>query len=530
MQPVGCNQTAHYSLIQSLSDHTPHIDRYSDQTCDTAYVDGHYFAAKAPGLALATLPWYVVLHAVGAIPVNPDLHGGFPAAMLSLPRRALWEVGLVGTVLPALLLLVLIGTVAERIAPGSGLPTAAFAGLGTLIFPFATVLFSHVLATTLAFAGFALLFSRRDPLLAGVAAGLAVVVDFPLALVTLALAVYAWPRTPRFAAGAILGMLPAAAFNQWAFHDPFRLSYANAVLVPGKSGHEVLGANTSGFFGIGVPSLRAGTELLLSPRGLFILSPILLVGAAGLLLNWRRGLRREAVLCASLAVAYLVYNAGYYVPFGGYVPGPRFLIPIIPFLLLGLPVAISTWPATTLVLGGVSIGAMTVATAAEPLLGNDDTHSWVTRWENGDFAQSVLTLVGQGHGWLAVTPFLLAVAVAVVAAFSQLPRPRLTARAVAALVGWLICFKAAPALLHTDRAVHQAFGLVTVVALVVIALAMLVRLEGVALLLGAPLLLLAIPGVAAHTKESLALVLTAGTIFIAVEIYRSRGIRLRESA
>ena len=58
LQPSGCNQTAHLALVKSLYDGTPRIDRYAGETCDTAYIDGHYYAAKAPGLALLTLPWY----------------------------------------------------------------------------------------------------------------------------------------------------------------------------------------------------------------------------------------------------------------------------------------------------------------------------------------------------------------------------------------------------------------------------------------------------------------------------------------
>ncbi len=442
--------------------------------------------------------------------------------MLSLPRRALWEVGLFGSVLPALALLLLVGAVSDRISPGTGLQVAALTGLGTLVLPFATVFFAHVLATTLAFAGFALLFFRRNPLLAGVAAGLAVVVDLPLALVVAALAVYAWPRTGRFLVGAVIGVVPLATFNQWAFGNPLRLSYANAVLQPGTTGHDVLGANSSGFFGIGVPSLRAGAELLLSPRGLFILSPVLLVAAAGLLLAWREGFRREAALAAALATAFLVYNAGYYLPFGGYVPGPRFLIPIIPFLALGLPLALSAWPGTTLVLGAFSIAAMTVATAAEPLLGSDDTHSWIVRWQHGDFAHSLVTLAGHGHSWLAVAPFLIAVAVAVLAAFRRPPALRFSRRELAALALWFVCFQAAPDLLHTDRAVHQVVGLVTVLALVLVALAVLVRLDGAALLVGLPLLILAVPGVAAHTKVSLVVVALVGAGFALLAVRRER--------
>ena len=519
LQPPGCNQTAHYSLVESLAHGSPSIDRFHNQTCDTAYVGGHYFAAKAPGLALATLPWYGVLRLVHAVPRNPGLADPFPTAMLQLPRKALWELGLFGAALPALVLLILFGKVAARLHPGSETAAAVLLGLGTLVFPFATVLFAHVLAACLAFASFAVLFFRRSPVLAGVLAGLAAVVDFPLGIIALALAVYAWPRTWRFVPGAIVGLLPAAAFNEWAFRDPFRLAYANAVLEPGTSGHAVLGANGSGFFGVGVPSLRSALELLFSPRGLFTLSPIMAVAAAGLVLVWRRGFRREAALAAALALVFLVYNSGYYVPFGGYVPGPRFLIAVIPFLALGLPSALAAWPVPTVLLGGFSIAAMTVATAAEPLLGSDDTHSWIVRWQHGDFAQSVVTLLGAGHSWLAVTPLLVAVVVATLLAATQMHVTHATAQALAAVALWFVVFRAAPELLQTDRAVHQSTGMLAVIALVVVATLLVTRFHGWAILIGLPLLALAAHRLSAHTKDSLAVV---AVVALAVAVLEAR--------
>ena len=416
LQPAGCNQTAHFALVQSLADGTPRIDRYHRETCDTAYVAGHYFAAKAPGLALATLPWYEALRVFGLVPPDPRLGAHYPGAMNALPRRVLWEMGLFGAVLPALVLLLLVRAVVDRISPGAGLPVAALTGLGTLILPFATVLFAHVLGACLAFGAFAILFLRRKAFPAGVLAGLAISIDLPLGIVAAALAVYAWRRAPRFVAGAASGVLPLLVFNAWAFGNPLHLSYANAVRHGGRSGHDVLGANSRGFFGVGVPSLHAGLELLLSPRGLVVLSPVLLTALAGLWRLRRRGHRSEAHLALAIFVAFLVYDAGYYLPFGGYVPGPRFLIATIPFLALGLGVALADWPVPTLVLGAFSIGAMTIATAAQPLIGNNDTYAWLVRWEHGDFVWSVLSLAGAGHGFIAILPFLGGIGLAVAAA------------------------------------------------------------------------------------------------------------------
>jgi len=152
---------------------------------------------------------------------------------------------------------------------------------------------------------------------------------------------------------------------------------------------------------------------------------VLIAALAGLWRLHRRGFRSETYVAIAIFGAFLVYNAGYYLPFGGYVPGPRFLIATIPFLALGLGAALTDWPVPTVVLGVLSIAAMIVATAAQPLIGNDDTYGWIARWEHGDFVWSVLSLAGEGHGWLAIAPFLAGVTLAVLsAAAGQAPTVR----------------------------------------------------------------------------------------------------------
>ena len=163
---------------------------------------------------------------------------------------------------------------------------------------------------------------------AGLLAGLAVTVEFPVGIVGAALFVYALLRTPRltrafaYLGGAIVGVLPLLAFNTWAFGSPFSLAYVNAVIEPGVSGHDVIGANSSGFFGVGVPSPYSAAELLLSAKGVAVLSPVWILACAGLWLMWRRGTRAEAVLVGAITAAFLVYDAGYYLPFGGFKAAP----------------------------------------------------------------------------------------------------------------------------------------------------------------------------------------------------------------
>src|SRR5581483_3171865 len=110
-------------------------------------------------------------------------------------------------------------------------------------------------------------------------------------------------------------------------------------------------------------------------------------------------------------------------------------------------------PATTAALALVSAGAMTLATAAEPLLSNDDTRHWVHRVTGGNFAPTVLSLAGIGHGWLGILPFLalvLAVAAAAAAVWPRRPARADVTLAPAAVVAWILVEHAAPALLRID--------------------------------------------------------------------------------
>src|SRR3989442_735583 len=290
MESVGCAQTSHYAATRRIAEGHPDIDRYAQETCDLVEVGGHFYAAKAPGMDFWSAPWYLLLRSVDAVPKNPNAGLRYPAAMLGVPLRALWHIGLWAVVLPALGLLLLIRRTVERLEPGLGTAAAVTLGLATLVLPFSTLLFAHVPAAALAFLSFALLFGRdADPLrvaAAGAAAGLAVSTDLPLAVPAVLLGLYAGARTPRarrllaFGAGGIVGLLPLLAFNTWAFGNPFHLAYSGVALNPGAGGVEQT-AGSHGFFTLQLPDFRVAAELLLSQRGLLVLTPVVVAGAAG---------------------------------------------------------------------------------------------------------------------------------------------------------------------------------------------------------------------------------------------------------
>jgi hypothetical protein len=520
VQPPGCNQTAHYSLVESLAQGRASLGYYHVQSCDISFIDGRYYAAKAPGLALVSLPFYEALHAVGLVPPNTSLARGYPAAMRGLPPRAVWQLHLFAIVSAAAGLALLLLLAAERLQPGTGIAVAGTAALGTLLLPFSSDYFTHVLSAALAFAAFAILFLARDsrsawrPAAAGVVAGLAVLVEFTLAIVALALGLYLLAQVPRlrrlgaYAAGLALGLTPLGLFDLWAFGSPFRLSYEHAALRVTKGGAIVFGANRNGFFGVGVPHPHALLTLLFSPRGLLVLSPVLALAALGVVLLYRRGERAEALLISGICTAFLLFNAGYDQYMGGYVPGPRFLVPAIPFAALALAPVLQRLPLTTVALAAVSIAAMAIATAAGPLLPDDDTHVWLEKWRQSNFSQSFLSFAGAGHGWLAMSPFLLGLALAggtMAASLRWRPQAREALPALAALAAWLLMLRVGPELLKVDQRMGQRWGALALVALVC-ALAYLTIPTRPSTLAGAALAALAVPGVLGHSKISLALI------------------------
>jgi hypothetical protein len=198
------------------------------------------------------------------------------------------------------------------------------------------------------------------------------------------------------------------AYNLGAFGSPLHLSYRYVTGFAEQQRH--------GFFGIGVPTPRGIVKTLLAPHGLLLESPVLVLAAAGLVLLWRRGLRPESALCAAVAVAFAASAAGYFDPYGGTSPGPRFFVPALPFLALGLAPAYARWPRLTAVAALVSVGAMMYecATWAAP---GDDRWTSVTAW-------SYWLGVPKGLG-LALAAAAAACALALAAVVA---RPRVTRR------------------------------------------------------------------------------------------------------
>jgi hypothetical protein len=477
IQSFSWNQTSHYDLIRALDHGRTTIDSYQANTGDKAFYKGHWYSARAPGLALYSLPFYDGLKAVNAEQWARES----PAQRND--DEMIYLVNLWAGVLPGLLLLLLVGHLSERLQPGYGAAAAVVLGLGTIAFPLSTLMFSHVFSALLALTAFALMMRERDgppkPLLlglAGVAMGYAGASEYPLFFVGAVLGVYLLSRRDTltvpgvlrragaYILGGMVGVVPLLLYNHYAFHSWTHLAYSN---IPRQQ---------QGFFGIGLPSLRVMATLLLDSRGLLTLSPVLLMGAIGTVLLHRRGRRAEALTIAAVCVLYVGYNSGYYLPFGGGFEGPRFLMTMLPFLALPVGIVLARYPGPTIALAAVSIVATTIATITHPLIGYEtEAVVWGRYLLRGFFQPTIATAYGLGRGWGGIWPFFVAGGAALLLVALSTARTRISGSSLVAgigvLVGWCAFAALAPTLLGLDHqglldivkagdntALHKGFG------------------------------------------------------------------------
>ena len=312
-----------------------------NHTEDKSLYSGHLYSNKAPGMSLAELA------PAEAVRLGPSTSWDWKGDL------RLWFVHLVAAGLPFLLCVFCVGRVSEGLAPGFGGACLITFALGTQMSALAVAGFGHVPAAALGFLAFLLAWNRR-PLAAGLAAGAALTFEYEAAAIAVLVLAYVALRGRRPLARYVIGVVPGVVLlgaYDWAafgasWHNP--LSYSDNVLAAQER---------SGLLGIHLPMIHSTGQVFLGDRGLLIGAPVLLAAAAGLAGLWRRGLRAEALVCLGVTVAFLVAECGYFVPYGGRAPGPRFLVPALPFLALGLGPAFTRMRPATSALAAISVAA-----------------------------------------------------------------------------------------------------------------------------------------------------------------------------
>ena len=61
MHQMGWAQMAHYDQVQAFDKGQAQIDQWHWDTNDKAWVDGHFYSVKSPGMAALTTPLYAAI-------------------------------------------------------------------------------------------------------------------------------------------------------------------------------------------------------------------------------------------------------------------------------------------------------------------------------------------------------------------------------------------------------------------------------------------------------------------------------------
>jgi len=347
-------------------------------TEDRSVWKGRYFSDKAPGTSLWLVPFAWLFGAIrGHAPLDVPGYLGLMYALrvagLSVPAVAFWLAGIRW----------------YRTWTGSEAMAAVvvLAGaLGTSCFIYATHVFGVVPCGAALFAAFMAVRASRAPsrvrtrrgvgyaAAAGALAGSAFLFD-PLAAFSIpVLGVFtasvgerrAW-RTAGYALGLVAPVAAWMAYNTACFGHPLQTGIHHHA-EPGFAERYA-----QGFMGFSRPDPAGWLGIWFSGRrGLLFLSPFLAVAIPGWVRMARVPTQRaDAVVCVAVTVATYLFALVTIDWMAGWAVGPRYLVPAIPFLLVGVAAALrpgrgDPWVAPVAGLAIASSAALAVCEVGFP--------------------------------------------------------------------------------------------------------------------------------------------------------------------
>jgi len=443
-QVPAWNEYSRSDTIRALVDQgTTRIDTFQENTGDKAFFQGHWYSDKAPGTALIGAPVYALEKLTASLAGQQTL-----SDQTAVQGLAFVESGIA----TAVLVLLLVRLLAPLVGDGWAFVVGIAYGLGSIAFPFATMFFGHAASTAALFASFFVLHRWRSqggrwlPLLAGLLAGLAVLIEIPTVIGVAVLGFYALWIDRRGALAFIVGGLPMAllfgAWNWVSFGSPLNVGYMN--LLPGSFASGM----SEGILGVGWPKVETAGDLLFGTRGLVRLAPWFVAVPAGLIALRNRAVRAEVLVCAAIVLLFVLYNAGYYLPFGGWTPGPRFLLPALPFAAVLVGFVPQRLRLFTAVLVAASVALMFAATVTMPNAPErfDDPlyQLWLPRLQAGELADTGAWIRWGLDGISGLAALLMGAGFAGLAIVLSFARPSVaaqtTGRAIAVMAILLLAF------------------------------------------------------------------------------------------
>ncbi len=413
--PIELDNTfSRFCLVSGIVDYgTLDINMYQAGTQDKSIVGGNVYSNKAIGASYLAVPVYWFLR--HCTPARDD-------AALSARTRYFCRV------ITTSLLHALSGVVFYRLLLAMGaqamnayLSVLAYA-FGTIAWIHATLFSGHQIAASCSLFSFAAIwfYSRQEKsagvlrwLAAGILAYLAGLSDFTAFFIAGLLTLYAMFKARNvsargaFLVGAVMVIAVLAAYNTACFGNPWSLSYAHNATEIFREGSK------RGFCGVGLPDAKALFALLYSPsRGLFFTMPVLLLSLAGFWNMWRKPAknvgRLECLVILAAVTGTLLISAGFYAWHGGWTFGPRYMVPMLPFMVLPMAFAMDRpWLG---ILGALSFCQVGFAQAVMPhpahTIANPIVESMVPLFRYGFMTNNSGLSAGLEGAW-SLAPFLL---------------------------------------------------------------------------------------------------------------------------
>ncbi len=318
----GVNQLTRFAVTDSIvSRGVFSIDGLAPEaTPDWSLYDGHYYSNKAPGVSLLGVP---------ALALSRTLR-------LSRWIREERFTNFFVSVVPAVALaVVFFFFLLARTTPMTAMYATIAYSLGTMALPYAYSIWGHQTAAAFLFFAYFALVQRTSPLWSGFWMSAAVLTEYSCAF-TIPFFIIVLLR--RFGARALvlfaLGGLPGL-FLFGLYHKSCFGGYLTLPQVYQNPEFRDLGPKLFGV--LGTPKLKVFWDLFFDfKKGLFILSPVLIFAVLGMGRLLRQGTRREEVwLAFSVVCVFVGFNVCFNQWHGGWCIGPRYLIPMLPFLSVG---------------------------------------------------------------------------------------------------------------------------------------------------------------------------------------------------
>lgn len=456
------NQNSRLNLTLAIvDDGSFQIDRFVANTGDYAKYNGRYYSDKAPGTSFLAVPVYAAVRPIlQTAPVQRVIDRIASSAAFGETLRpdgsglatekvyfalVLMIVSFVTVAVPSALLGIVLYRFLElfNLAAGWRVVITLIYGLATPAFPYSNAFMGHQQVAAMLFASFWIAFligqrrlSPRWSLLIGVLLGWTLITEYPAALIVAGVGLYLLAVLPdrRWIAGAALAGIPPLALMM-----AYNYAIFGTVLPVGYKYSELWQAeHQSGFMSLAGPNREALWGITFGVhRGLFLLSPVLLAGPAGFVAWWRSNMhRRELAVCAWAVLSFLAFNGSSVMWSGGFGVGPRYLVPMLPFLAFGIGAFIAMWGTQwrarmalgiTGVWSFLNVWAQTIGGQSFPQYQPNPLLDYsLPELAAGNVARNLGMALDLG-GWASLTPLALIILVGMVMLFRSAEKPLPTA-------------------------------------------------------------------------------------------------------